>query len=264
MTALERNLDSVRARIAGAALRVGRDLSEVTLVAVTKSQLPAAIRAAYELGLCHFAENRVEEIEGKARELPADITWHMIGHIQGRKARRVIVSFQVVHSVDSVELAVRLDRFCSNRPERLPILLECNVSGEASKYGFPADRWAQDATSRQALFGFIGQILALSHLQVEGLMTVAPIVSHAEETRPIFTSLRRLREVLREEFPQCGWAHLSMGMTDDFEVAVEEGATLVRIGRAIFAPDQPAWRTRNPGASEVSDGGGYLTDGNGH
>ncbi len=241
MNDLRINLSSVQERIAAAAARAGRDEDEVTLVAVTKMEPPDVILAAYELGLRHFGENRIEEAQEKVDDLPADITWHMIGHIQSRKARDVLPLFDWIHSLDRAKIARRLERFADEGGKPLPVLLECNVSGEASKYGFAADRWAEDPGQRRALFAAIKEIVALPHLQVQGLMTMAPIVGDAEETRPVFVQLRRLRDELSGAFPQANWRHLSMGMTDDFEVAIEEGATMVRIGRAIFAPDRPIW-----------------------
>jgi pyridoxal phosphate enzyme (YggS family) len=239
---LEANLRSVQARIAAAAERAGRDPSEITLVAVTKMQSPAMIQAAYDLGLRHFGENRVEEAEAKVGDLPGDIVWHMIGHIQSRKAKQVVLLFDVVHSVDSVKLARRLHRSSGDLAEPLPILVECNVSGEESKYGLDASRWFEDGAQRAALLEAVAEIVALTNLRVQGLMTMAPIVSDPEQARPVFIRLRQLAEQLAAAFPQAGWHHLSMGMTDDFEVAIEEGATMVRVGRAIFEPDLPPWR----------------------
>ena len=242
MEPLEANLRSVQQRIEAAARRAGRDPAQITLVAVSKTQPPEVIRRAYDLGLRCFGENRVEEAESKIGQLPEDIAWHMIGHVQSRKARRVAPLFQFVHSLDSVKLARRLDRACDGRSEPLPVLLECNVSGEESKYGFAADRWQSDADQLKSLLAAMEEILALPHLRVQGLMTMAPIVADPEEARPVFIRLRTLRDELTALFPDADWRHLSMGMTDDFEIAIEEGATLVRIGRAIFAPHLPAWR----------------------
>ncbi len=221
------NIERVRARIAAAAERVGRAPEEVTLVAVTKTRTPDEITAAYRAGVRHFGENRVEEAEAKVPLLDlTGTTWHMVGHLQSRKARRAIRLFDIIHSVDSVKLARRLDRLAAEEGKTLPVLIEVNVSGEESKYGFhPGD-----------LDEAVPQIVVLSHLRVEGLMTVAFIATDPEEVRPVFAALRRLRDELRERFPQSEWKHLSMGMTDDFEVAIEEGATMVRIGRAIFGP----------------------------
>jgi pyridoxal phosphate enzyme (YggS family) len=234
MSELEARLQSVRERIAAAAKRSGRDPAEVTLVTVTKMQPPAVVQAAYDLGLRHFGENRVGEAEEKVGDLPADITWHMIGHIQSRKAKRVVPLFDVVHSVDSVKLAGRLSRMAAERPTSLPILLELNVSGEASKHGFAADR--------EVPLDAVEQIVALPHLDVQGLMTMAPIVPDPDEARPVFARLRQVRDELTVAFPHVDWRHLSMGMTDDFEVAIQEGATMVRVGRAIFDPHLAQWR----------------------
>jgi len=242
MRSLEANLRSVQQRIEAAARRAGRDPAQITLVAVSKTQPPEVIRRAYDLGLRCFGENRVEEAESKVGHLPPDIAWHMIGHVQSRKAKRVAPLFQFVHSLDSVKLARRLNRACAERSTPLPVLLECNVSGEESKYGFAADRWQSDADQLKTLLAAVEEIIALPHLQVQGLMTMAPIVADPEEARPVFVRLRTLRDELAAIFTDVKWQHLSMGMTDDFEVAIEEGATLVRIGRAIFAPEQPAWR----------------------
>jgi pyridoxal phosphate enzyme (YggS family) len=242
MNSLNRNLESVQERITAAALRASRDPSAITLVAVTKTQSPEVMQAAYDLGLRDFGENRVEEAQTKAGRLPAGTTWHMIGHIQSRKAKLVPPLFQFVHSVDSVKLAGRLDRACQDGNELLPVLLECNVSGEASKYGFAVDRWAQDPAQREVLWTAVSEIVALPNLSVQGLMTMAPILDDMEEARPLFAGLRRLRDDLAGAFPSADWRHLSMGMTDDFEVAIEEGATLVRVGRAIFDPALPPWR----------------------
>jgi pyridoxal phosphate enzyme (YggS family) len=242
MTDLETNLRSVQERIAAAAERAGRVPSDVTLIAVTKTQSPEMIQAAYDVGLRHFGENRVEEAEEKIDELPADITWHMIGHVQSRKAQRVASGFDVVHSVDSVKLAQRLDRFAAGRTEPLPVLLEFNVSGEESKYGFSASSWSGSDDRQESLVSAIEEIIALPRLSVQGVMTMAPIVAQPEEARPVFVGLRQLRDDLAARFPHLDWHDLSMGMTDDFEVAIEEGATLVRVGRAIFAPDLPPWR----------------------
>ena len=242
MTDLEANLHAVQERITAACQKAGRDPAEIALVAVTKTQPPHVIQAAYGLGLKHFGENRVEEAEGKTADLPSGITWHMIGHIQSRKARRVVSTFDIVHSVDSVKLARRLSNLCADRAKPLPILLECNVSGEASKYGFSASTWSSSEATRASLSATIDEIVALPHLQVQGLMTMAPIVPNPEQARPVFATLRGLRDELAQVFPQVDWTHLSMGMTDDFEVAIEEGATMIRVGRAIFAPAASPWR----------------------
>ncbi len=211
------NIEAVRGRIAHACQRVGRSPEEITLVAVTKTVDPKAIAIAFELGIGHFGENRVQEAVDKIKQLsrfkPRPM-WHMVGHLQTNKAKVAVEIFDVIQSVDSVRLAEVLSR---HTRKTLPILLEVNVAGEASKSGFSA---AQVAPALEA-------ISRLPRLEIKGLMTMAPLVADAGQVRPVFRELRSLRDCF-------GLEHLSMGMTDDFEVAIEEGATMVRIGRAIF------------------------------
>lgn len=233
---IEENLHRVRERIAAAAERAGRDSSEITLVAVTKSQPPEVVVAGYHLGLRDFGENRVQEALEKMPQVAAllateqatagdtALNWHMIGHLQRRKVRDVVEPFALIHSVDSVRLAQEIHKRSQAIGRVTPILLEVNVSGEATKFGFKPEEIASA----------IPNLLELSHVCVLGLMTMAPIVREPEEARPYFRRLRELRDQLTRRFPQVAWRHLSMGMTDDFEPAVEEGATMVRIGRAIF------------------------------
>jgi pyridoxal phosphate enzyme (YggS family) len=224
------SLARVRARIAAAAARAGRDPEQVILVAVTKTRTPDEVESAYQAGIRHIGENRVEEAEAKRLKLDLPgATWHMVGHVQSRKAERAAACFDVVHSIDRVKIARSLDRAVEEREAPLPVLIEVNVGSEPSKYGFGLEDQA-------ALERAVGEILSLTHLRVEGLMTVAPIAEDPEAVRPVFARLRALRDALRARFPASRWEHLSMGMTDDFEVAVEEGATMVRIGRAIFGP----------------------------
>lgn len=214
----------VRSRIVRAAARAGRDPATVTLVAVSKTVPPPRIYAAYLTGVRDFGENRVEEGLPKQAELPADMVWHMIGHIQSRKARDVVGHFGLVHSVDRLDLAETLHRRAEATDVLVPVLLEVNVSGEATKAGFaPAD-----------VDGAVRAVNLLPRLQLRGLMTMAPIVTDPEAARPVFRGLRELRDRLSAAWPQARLDDLSMGMTDDFEVAIEEGATLVRVGRAIF------------------------------
>jgi pyridoxal phosphate enzyme (YggS family) len=224
------NLVQVRERIAAAAARSGRDPEEVTLVAVTKTRTAAEVKAAYEAGVRHIGENRVGEAEEKRPKLDLpEAMWHMVGHIQSRKAERAAACFDYVQSVDRVKIARYLDRAAAEREAPMPVLIEVNVGGEESKYGFPADE--PDRLARA-----VEEILTLRHIRVEGLMTVAPIAKDPEDVRPIFARLRTIRDGLQARFPEGSWIHLSMGMTDDYTVAVEEGATMVRIGRAIFGP----------------------------
>ena len=237
MNNIAANVQQVQECIAQACVRVGRSPEAVRLVAVSKTQPPAAVLAAAAAGVRHFGENRVEEAQGKIpavnAEAPASLTWHMVGHIQSRKARDVLPLFQWVHSVDSIRLASRLSALAVALERSLVVLLEVNVSGEASKYGLDAAGWESDRQVRRRVVDEVAQMLALPGLNVCGLMTMAPIVSDMEQTRPIFASLARLRAALVEAHG-VPLPDLSMGMTDDYPVAVEEGATLVRIGRAIF------------------------------
>lgn len=238
---LRANLEQVEQRILQSCQRAGRRREEVTLVAVSKTRSLDEIAAVYRQGVCHLGENRVEEAEGKipvAREIltPEPVTWHMIGHLQSRKAATAMELFDMIHSVDSWKLANRLDRFVAESPrwsgKKLPILLEVNVSGEESKYGYAA--W--DDARREAFIKEAIKLAACEHLLVRGLMTMAPIVPDPEQARPVFRRLRELRDVLRAAASFTTWPELSMGMTDDYPVAIEEGATIIRIGRAIFGP----------------------------
>ncbi len=226
---LRDNLTRVQECIAAAVARAGRDAAAITLVAVSKTHPVETLIAAYELGVRHFGENRVEEAASKLsifKQMVNDpaVTFHMIGHVQSRKAEDAVALFDRVHSVDSVKLAQRLSRFTT---KLLPILLEVNVSGEESKYGF-------DGARRDELFSAVKAIAQLPNLQLDGLMTMAPIVTYPEQARSVFRALRELRDEIEAHYPNSKLPQLSMGMTDDFEVAIEEGATLVRIGRAIF------------------------------
>ncbi len=239
MTDISGNLERVQERITAAAHRSGRDPAEVTLVAVTKTFPADVVLTAYEAGIRDFGENRTREGISKMTALDPYLAespprWHMIGHIQSRKARRVAEHYDYVHSVDRLKIAHRLSRYADEAGRTLPVLLECNVSGEGSKYGFPLERWEEDEAKQETFLSAVAEIVALPGLRVRGLMTMPPYVDDPEEVRPLFISLRLLRNVLRERFPSSHWRHLSMGMTNDFEVAVEEGATMVRVGRAIF------------------------------
>lgn len=227
------NLERVRERMAEAARRAGRNPEEITLVAVTKTIEPAIVKEAIDLGLTDFGENRVQEAEGKAPLLP-EVTWHMIGHLQRNKVKKALLIFDIIHSVDSLRLAQEIDRRASRIGVGVPVLLEVNLSGEATKYGFRMAPCVTRGEEKEAFFSYVEEILTLPCLEVKGLMTMAPLVAHPKKARPYFKRLRGLREELKERFPQARWEDLSMGMTDDFEVAIEEGATMVRIGRAIF------------------------------
>jgi hypothetical protein len=228
---------AVQARIEAACRRVGRSPDDVTLIAVTKTQPIEAVLEAMSAGVMHFGENRIEEAAGKTAAVRAvdsrPITWHMIGHVQSRKAKLVAPVCDVVHSVDSLRLAHRLSEACVSIEKQMPVFLEINISGEESKEGLPAQRWSEAPAVRQTLWETAREIAALPGLKIIGLMTMAPFYNQAEQTRPVFRGLYALRDALRDELG-LPLQHLSMGMTNDFEVAIEEGATMVRVGRAIF------------------------------
>lgn len=214
---IEANIRDVNERILRACERSLRSPDEITLVAVTKGFEATSVRAAFDLGITNFGENRVQEAEVKIAQLaelrPA-ITWHMVGHLQSNKAKAAVELFDIIHSVDSARLAGILNGLAE---KQLPVLLEVNVSGESTKEGF----------SPGEVEAAVNDVRQLPNLKLSGLMTVAPWVNEPEEVRLVFRKLRELRNTL-------GLEHLSMGMTDDFEVAIEEGATMLRIGRAIF------------------------------
>ena len=238
---LAQSYTRVRDRVEAAARRAGRTSDDITLVAVSKALPLAAVQALYRQGHRHFGENRAEEGRQKfraARETFAPdedpIVWHMIGHIQSRKASSVVSGFDHIHSLDSVRLAQRISRFAAEHGKIVPSLLECNVAGETSKHGFATTDCASDTEQWAALTEVVARITELPHVEIRGLMTMAPIVPNPEAARPYFHALRALRDRLVTCFPTTRWEQLSMGMTDDFEVAIEEGATLLRVGRAIF------------------------------
>lgn len=214
---IERNIRDLERRIVEAAERVDRSPAEITLVVVTKTIEPSLIQQAFEAGIRHFGENRVQEASRKIEQLsnleplPA---WHMVGHLQTNKASTATELFHMIQSVDSIRLAEALSRHTQHN---ISTLLQVNISGEASKSGFSPSEVSSAAE----------QIAGLPYLEIKGLMTIAPLTDNPEEVRPVFRQLRLLRDSL-------GLEHLSMGMTDDFEVAIEEGATIVRIGRAVF------------------------------
>ncbi len=214
---ITQNTRDVNSRIAMACERAGRSPNEVTLIAITKTQDANAVRAAFEAGIRHFGENRVQEAGSKLaglKDARSQSTWYMVGHLQTNKVKTALELFDIIQSVDSVKLASSLSH---NTQHPLPILLEVNVAEEGTKSGFRV------ADISQA----VSEIGKMPNLKLRGLMTIAPWVNNPEEVRPVFRKLRELRDSL-------GLAELSMGMTDDFEVAIEEGATSVRVGRAIF------------------------------
>jgi hypothetical protein len=221
---LAENLPRVQEAIHEAARRGGREGGGVTLVAVTKAHPLEALRAALVAGIRHLGENRLEEMEGKVGELGRETaTWHMVGHIQSRKAKEAVDLADLVHSVDTLKLARRLSRFAAEVGRTLPVLVQFNVSGEEAKHGFGG------AEVEEVLY----ELLELPALRVRGLMTMAPFVEDEKVLRRVFSGLRRLHEDAGR-IPGYEGTELSMGMTNDFELAVEEGSTMVRIGTALF------------------------------
>jgi hypothetical protein len=218
-------------KIAAAAQKVGREPGAVKLVVVTKAKPVETARAAIEAGVKILGENYAEEGVTKLQSLRgfSAVEWHMIGHVQSRKARLVAENFDFLHSLDSLKLARRLDRFCGEAGRRLPVLLEFNVGGEEGKGGWSA--W--DETRWLELTGDVAAVLDLPNLQVRGLMAMPPLGETAEFSRPFFQRLKRLQGFLAAQFPRADLTELSMGTSFDYEVAIEEGATFVRVGTAI-------------------------------
>lgn len=214
---IENNIHEFRKRIAAAAERAERSPAEITLVAVTKTIDTSFMEQAYNAGIRHFGENKVQETKFKFEELsslhPAP-EWHMIGHLQGNKIKTAVALFDMIQSVDSVSLAENINR---HSQRNIPILLQVNMAEKTGRFGL---------LPKEVPIA-VEQISRLPHLEIRGFMTVAPVTDDPEEIRPVFRKMRQLRDSL-------GLEHLSMGMTDDFEVAIEEGATILRIGRAIF------------------------------
>lgn len=231
-TQIAANLDIVRQRIAQAALRAGRDPAQVQIVAVTKTFAAEVVRAVVAAGLTEIGENRVQEAEAKRPSLEdlVGVRWHMVGHLQRNKVPRALELFDFIHSVDRLSLAKALERRLACQERVVPVLLEVNVGEEETKYGFSP---RQDVLNKA-----VEAVLALPHLRLQGLMTVAPLVDDPDEVRPVFRRLHALYESLQARYPEAPWTHLSMGMTDDYPVAVEEGATMVRLGRALLGERQ--------------------------
>lgn len=231
------NLAAVRAQISQACDRAHRTPHSITLVAVCKTHSVSLIREAIAAGVTELGENRAEEAVPKIETLTAEghagLRWHMIGHVQSRKAKLVVPHFALVHSVDSLRLAQKFASLAQEHGTRLEVLVQMNVSGELSKEGIAAHNWQHNHDTRAAVLEVMQHIVALPGVQVRGLMTIAPFTDEESVVRPVFASLRGLRDVLQQELGVV-LPELSMGMTDDFPIAIEEGATIVRIGRAIF------------------------------
>ncbi|MCX7600042.1 MAG: YggS family pyridoxal phosphate-dependent enzyme [Armatimonadetes bacterium] len=226
------NWEAVVQRARAAALRAGRDPKQVTIVAVTKTHPAEIAAAAVRAGVTDLGENYVQEMLDKQAQLEAEVgtgkvRWHFVGHLQRNKAKYLPGRCHLVHSVDSTELAQELDRRAQKAGVRQAVLIEVNVGGESSKFGVPPEKTVELAR----------QIAAFEHLDLQGLMTVEPLAEDVEMCRPVFRRLRQLaEECVASGLPPETMRHLSMGMTQDFEVAIEEGATIVRVGTAIFGP----------------------------
>ena len=235
MSELQENLTRIRSRIDQACKRSGRQPDSVRLMAVSKNQSPERVAEAASAGLTLFGENRIQEAKVKIPLCPSQLEWHFIGHLQSNKSRDAVSLFHVVQGVDSLALAEELQKQAIKQARSLPILLEVNVAGESSKFGWNPDR----------LLAELLQLNALNRLEVHGLMTIAPYAVDPEQVRPIFRRLRELRDrctdLLGAPLPV-----LSMGMSGDLEVAIEEGATLVRVGTALFGERPRRTEANNP------------------
>jgi pyridoxal phosphate enzyme (YggS family) len=231
---------AVRERMAAAAGRAGRDPEAITLVAVTKTWPGELVVAAYEAGLRHFGENRPEELAAKRPLVEAalggqgGITWHLIGPVQSRKSHLAAAQADIFHALDRMKIARRLSADLKETGRVLPAFIEVNVSGEAGKFGLDLSNWESDATQGESLRRMMIEAGALPGLHVFGLMTMAPWDAEPAVVRAVFRRTRQLAAWLHSLLPDAGPMQLSMGMTDDFEIAIEEGATHIRVGRALF------------------------------
>lgn len=222
---VKENLAEVQSRIEAACRRSGRKPEEVTLIAVSKTKPASLITEAYETGIRNFGENKVQELCQKHQSLPEDIRWHMIGHLQRNKVKQIIGKTVLIHSVDSLRLAKQIEEEAEKTGITVDILLEVNAAEEESKFGFKVEE-TEDA---------IYEIAKLPHICIKGLMTIAPFVENSEENRPVFKKLNQLYvDMQRKNIDNVNMIVLSMGMSGDFETAIEEGATMVRVGTGIF------------------------------
>jgi hypothetical protein len=222
---LKENWNEVEERIADACKKAGRDRSEVTLIAVSKTKPVPMLQEVYDLGAREFGENKVQELCDKIEVLPEDIRWHMIGHLQTNKVKYIVGRTALIHSVDSLHLAQEIEKQAAKRDVTVSILIEVNIAQEESKFGIRGDE----------TLALVRQIAALPHIRIEGLMTIAPYVEDPEQNRPYFRRIRQLSvDIARENIDNVHMNVLSMGMTGDYTVAIEEGATMVRVGTGIF------------------------------
>lgn len=219
------NLKDVESRIQAACKRSGRNRNEVTLIAVSKTKPVEMLREAYSGGARYFGENKVQELVDKYEEMPDDIHWQMIGHLQRNKVKYIVDKAELIHSVDSIRLAETIDKEAAKKGVAANVLLEVNMAKEDTKFGLMPEE----------VMDFVKEISRFQHIKVQGLMTIAPFVANPEENRKHFANLRKLSvDIRKEKVNNVNMSVLSMGMTNDFEVAIEEGATMVRVGTAIF------------------------------
>ena len=221
---IDRKLCDVTERIQNACRRVGRDPKEIELVLVTKEVETSRIQEVYGLGIRDFGENRVQELVAKKEELPKDIKWHFIGSLQTNKVKSLIGQTALIHSCDRLGLAQELEKQAAKHDQKVDVLIQVNASGEDTKHGFNPE------TVEQA----VSEIVKLKHLNVHGLMAIGPNTENQTQIRKSFGNLRKLQDGLKCSFPNVDWHYLSMGMSSDFEIAIEEGANLLRIGSAVF------------------------------
>ncbi len=230
MTSVKERLRSIEERVRRACERVGRDPNEVKILGASKMQPPEKIKEAFEAGLRLIGENYVQEAQRKKEALAdLDLTWHLIGPLQTNKARHAVKIFDLIETVDRETIAKELDKRAAKLGRKIPVFIEVNVGGEESKAG----------VSEKDLPRLVEKVLRFEHLELRGLMTIPPYFEDLEKVRPYFARLRALRDQLKQEFPEAPLEELSMGMSHDFEIAIEEGATIVRIGTLLFGPRPP-------------------------
>lgn len=222
---VKENLEEVEKKIQGALKRAGRSREEVTLIAVSKTKPVSMLREVYDAGVRCFGENKVQELTEKWEQLPQDIRWHMIGHLQRNKVKYIVDKVELIHSVDSLRLAETIEQEATKKGVTVNILLEVNVANEESKFGLGVDE----------VLPLVEKIAKFPHLRMKGLMTIAPYVENVEENRSVFRTLQKLSvDIAEKNIDNVSVEILSMGMTNDYEVAIEEGATMVRVGTGIF------------------------------
>ncbi len=232
-TIIREKMDRFRENVSRIATQCGRNPREITTVVVTKAQPLEVVQAAISAGATCLGENYPEEAREKIWAIKAaNVEWHMIGHLQSRKSKIVVELFDMLHSLDSLHLAQKLSLLCQQANRVLPVLLQFNVSGEESKYGWHA--W--DESRWDTLLPELERIVALPGLQIRGLMTMPPLFQNPEQVRPYFSRLRTLRDYLAHHFPDVSWEDLSMGTSVDYPIAIQEGATYIRVGEAILGP----------------------------